>query len=207
MKWNQEDIEKVKNLIVEGKNYVEIGELLNKSRDSIRYVANKYGFTFESYNPKPSINCQLHEKYCGTCKLIKNKDEFNKNSSNKDGLNTICRKCSNNRSKKYYSENPDYHRKNVKKRNKKIHFNIRKKIFEYLKDHPCIDCGETNVIVLEFDHRDGVEKNFNISMAPNRGYGWEKIKNEIDKCDVRCANCHRIRTAKQFNWYKDFDLT
>lgn len=207
MKWNQEDIEKVKNLIIEGKNYVEIGDLLNKSRDSIRYVANKYGFTFETYNPKPSVNCQLHEKYCGTCKLIKNKDEFNKNSLNKDGLNTICRECSKKRSKRYYAENPIKHKKEVSKRRKLVVHENRKQLINYLKTHPCIDCGETNVIVLEFDHRDDVKKDFNISESTNSGYSWNRIKNEIDKCDVRCANCHRIKTAKQFEWYKDFDLT
>jgi hypothetical protein len=29
-----------------------------------------------------------------------------------------------------------------------------------------------------------------------------QVKNEIEKCDVRCANCHRRKTAKDFNWYK-----
>lgn len=33
-------------------------------------------------------------------------------------------------------------------------------------------------------------------------YGWNKILSEIEKCDVRCANCHKRRTARQFNWSK-----
>ena len=74
------------------------------------------------------------------------------------------------------------------------------KIFDYYKTHQCIDCGENNPIVLEFDHRDGVEKIDNISRLIDRS--WDTIKKEIDKCDVRCANCHRIRTAKQQGWYK-----
>lgn len=30
---------------------------------------------------------------------------------------------------------------------------------------------------------------------------WEKVKTEIAKCEIRCANCHAVKTAKQFGWY------
>lgn len=40
-----------------------------------------------------------------------------------------------------------------------------------------------------------------ISRMLTTGYCWETIKKEIDKCEVRCGNCHRIKTANQFNWY------
>ncbi len=56
----------------------------------------------------------------------------------------------------------------------------------------CCDCGNDNWIVLEFDHVRG-EKEFNISEV-RRMYWCAEIKNEIDKCDIVCANCHRIRT-------------
>lgn len=206
MKWNKEDIEKVKSLIIEGKNYVEIGEIMGKTRDSIRYVANKHNIRFELFHPDPSLKCDIDEKYCATCKNIKQKSDFNKNKLKTDGLNNICRECSKKRSKRYYAENPTKHKKEVSKRRKLIVHENRKKLLNYLKTHPCIDCGETNVIVLEFDHRDDVKKDFNISESINSGCSWNRIKNEIDKCDVRCANCHRIRTSKQFGWYKDFDI-
>ena len=71
---------------------------------------------------------------------------------------------------------------------------VRNYVLAYLKDHPCVDCGETDPIVLEFDHlRDKV---FNISEASK--YGFDRIKEEIDKCEVRCANCHRRKTYLQF---------
>ncbi len=65
---------------------------------------------------------------------------------------------------------------------------------KYFSTHPCCDCGETDPLVLEFDHlRD---KRFNIGSAlPYRN--WESILAEIEKCEVVCANCHRRRTGRR----------
>lgn len=56
----------------------------------------------------------------------------------------------------------------------------------------CTDCGEKNHIVLDFDHLK--DKKYNISRMIHDGFSWEAIKKEIAKCEVVCANCHRIRT-------------
>lgn len=74
---------------------------------------------------------------------------------------------------------------------------VKEAILEYLKGHPCIDCGEKDPVVLEFDHRDGTEKGFAIADGVRRALGVSKVMEEIAKCDVRCANCHRRRTYKQ----------
>ena len=74
-------------------------------------------------------------------------------------------------------------------------------MFAYLHEHPCVDCGETDIAVLEFDHRSQATKELRVSALVCQGYKWETIKTEIDKCDVRCANCHRRRTAIQLGWY------
>jgi hypothetical protein len=66
-----------------------------------------------------------------------------------------------------------------------------------LATHPCVDCGESDPVVLEFDHRDPAAKSFSIGDALGKTWQWEKIAAEIAKCDVRCANCHRRRTARQ----------
>lgn len=70
-------------------------------------------------------------------------------------------------------------------------------IEEYLSWHPCKDCGCEEMGVLEFDHRDPSLKKFNIREAQSRGFGLATLKEEISKCDVRCANCHRRRTHEQ----------
>ncbi len=79
----------------------------------------------------------------------------------------------------------------------------RQNLYNFMKDKACIICKESDIACLQFDHRDKTTKLFNISEA--MGYGWEKILNEISKCDILCANCHHKRTAKQFNWYYNLD--
>ena len=66
-------------------------------------------------------------------------------------------------------------------------------VFNYLSEHPCVDCGEGNPIVLEFDHISN-DKFKEISNLVQEAYSLERIKLEIAKCEVRCANCHRIVT-------------
>lgn len=72
-------------------------------------------------------------------------------------------------------------------------------LYNYLSTHPCVDCGETDIRVLDFDHIDTVNKKANISQLISRT-NWKHLKKEIAKCEVRCANCHRIKTAKQLGW-------
>jgi len=75
-------------------------------------------------------------------------------------------------------------------------------VLGYLTQHPCVDCGEKDPIVLEFDHRDPKEKCDNIAHLISTRSTIKIIEKEITKCDVRCANCHRRKTAKQFGYQK-----
>lgn len=62
-----------------------------------------------------------------------------------------------------------------------------------IKDVPCMDCGQKYPFyVMDLDHRDPTNKIQNVGKLINQS--WEKILLEIDKCDVVCSNCHRIRT-------------
>lgn len=71
-------------------------------------------------------------------------------------------------------------------------------ILNHLLAHPCTDCGEDDLVVLEFDHLPGHVKQFNIGSM--NGMKIEKIQKEIAKCEVVCANCHRRRTANRVGW-------
>ncbi len=88
------------------------------------------------------------------------------------------------------------HREWNLKRRQRNFFKVR----EYYKKHPCVDCGENDPVVLDFDHRVGEKKLRNVSNMMHWSC-WDTIKKEIDKCDVRCANCHRRKTAKERNYY------
>ena len=74
------------------------------------------------------------------------------------------------------------------------------RLHAYLLEHPCVDCGESDPVVLEFDHlRD---KRCDVTQMLWSGFLWSQIELEIAKCEVRCANCHRRRTARQRGFYE-----
>lgn len=65
------------------------------------------------------------------------------------------------------------------------------------KSKPCADCGHLfHYCCMDFDHRPGEEKKFEIARR-GRSSGVETLLAEIAKCDVVCANCHRLRTWKR----------
>lgn len=148
------------------------------------------------------ISKQQKQK-CTICKLEKRWIDFNKNKKELSGFNNICRECSNKKSKLYYEKNKDKHIKNVGQRNKKIRKDSQNNIIEILRESNCVDCGESDLRVLQFDHKNPDDKEYNVSKMLSKKYHWDNIKREIEKCEVRCANCHFKRTAIQFNWYKN----
>lgn len=133
-----------------------------------------------------------------TCSACHRDDvQFQSNKKRKDGLQAQCVECKSKTDATHYKSNKEKQYQRVFARRKEI----RQTIFDYLKIHPCVDCGEKDPIVLEFDHLG--DKKMNISKMVHNGFSVENIMQEIEKCDVCCSNCHARRTAKQFGWYKD----
>lgn len=139
------------------------------------------------------------DKKCTICKIEKNVKEFNKNKCKKDGLNTLCRECSKKRSNKYYKDNPTKHKANVYTRNKRVYQELYSKIYDILCNSSCVDCGNKDIRVLEFDHKPEYTKTSNISSMVRKQASWESILKEMEKCDVVCCNCHSIRTHTRSN--------
>lgn len=73
-------------------------------------------------------------------------------------------------------------------------------VWEYLQEHPCVDCGEADPVVLDFDHVRGVKK-AGVGRMIAGTHSMAVLFAEIAKCDVRCANCHRRVTAKRGGFY------
>jgi hypothetical protein len=69
-----------------------------------------------------------------------------------------------------------------------------------LEARSCVDCGEGDPVVLDFDHR--ADKRGDVSKLAAWGVSIATLQREIAKCDVRCANCHRRRTLATVRSYR-----
>lgn len=106
-----------------------------------------------------------------------------------------CRDCNRAYQKRYYRDNYKSERKRLAAVKSAAVRLARKAVREYLKQNPCVDCGESDLDVLEFDHVRG-RKRKHVSKLVSNGCTVSTVMDEIAKCEVRCANCHRRRTRK-----------
>lgn len=98
--------------------------------------------------------------------------------------------------KKWYEANKEEHKKRTKA-NKIKHYERNKQRINDLKSYPCTDCGNCfNPVAMDYDHINPSNKKINISKMMN-AYSWERIQEEIAKCELVCANCHRVRTHER----------
>lgn len=74
----------------------------------------------------------------------------------------------------------------------------REYVYNFLKGKKCIDCGNEDTRVLEFDHVRGI-KSGHISHAVKNAWNINRLQEEIEKCEIRCCNCHRIVTIERRN--------
>lgn len=101
-------------------------------------------------------------------------------------------------SKRHYEKHKDKIKARSKKRNKKQKRKNQAYVRLLKEKGCCVDCGESNSIVLDFDHVTG-NKISNISDMARGSYSIKSIQKEIDKCEIRCSNCHRIATHNRIN--------
>jgi hypothetical protein len=88
----------------------------------------------------------------------------------------------------------------VRARNARVRAEHAERLAAYLLEHPCVDCGEDDLRVLEFDHEDPSGKSDDVTRLAACSLPWWRVEAEIAKCSVRCANCHRRRTAQMFGF-------
>ena len=114
-------------------------------------------------------------KKCSKCGQFKNVAEFGWQDKSKGWKSAWCRKCAKKKSSEYYQAR-------------------KAPIDNYLKNHPCVDCGFSDYRALDFDHVRG-EKLDTVSQMWSKP--WPIIAAEIAKCEVRCRNCHHIRHLEE----------
>ena len=98
----------------------------------------------------------------------------------------------------HYEKYKEQYKVRSKRRNRNQRKWAREFIHRIKSKLSCVDCGESDPIVLEFDHVCG-EKIHMTADRENQSYGIDTIKKEIRKCEVRCANCHRKQTHLRRN--------
>jgi hypothetical protein len=143
---------------------------------------------------------QTH-KVCCACKINKLLDEFSKKSTAKDGLQSRCKVCQRLKVNEHYANNMQYYKDKAFKRDTKVIAYHRSFLITYLRNHPCIDCGNSDVEVLQFDHIDRTTKLNEVSNLLSGS--TQKLLDEIAKCQIRCANCHIKRSRRQLGWWLD----
>jgi hypothetical protein len=108
-----------------------------------------------------------------------------------------CKACAS----AYYYSRAEQHKKAVGERRDRQRRENQAAVYAYLLEHACVDCGETDPVVLEFDHVWG-KKRRSISLMVHNGASWAAILAEIAKCQVRCANDHRRASAHRGNHFR-----
>lgn len=148
---------------------------------------------------------------CGRCGEVRPLDDFAWRRISKGQRDNYCRTCRAAYKQEHYAKNRKRYIQNAAaRRARMLNFRVAF-LLTYLHEHPCADCGEADVLVLEFDHlRD---KSFDIASGI-RDRNWDDVMAELAKCEVVCANCHRRRTStkngflravmfEQTNWEGD----
>jgi hypothetical protein len=131
-------------------------------------------------------------KNCTLCKNDLPIAEFNKSKDKKDGLQSMCRECSKKRSRQYYAENREKHRKVIYKNKKKYGDRAKALVRAVKQSNGCALCEETEVCCFDMHHLDPKKKDFEIWKVANGGVtSISRIKKELVKCVVLCSNCHR----------------
>ena len=126
---------------------------------------------------------------CSKCGKEKQESEFHYKNKKRGKRRSICKLCWSIYHRQHYLDNKDRYRSKASARKKVVITENRKLLLEYFANHSCVLCGEADPIVLEFHHNQG-EKDKNIAaMMPY--CSWGVILEEIEKCEVVCANCHR----------------
>jgi hypothetical protein len=134
------------------------------------------------------------EKVCNGCGFNRRRDEFTLKNSRTNQRHSQCRICCRRRAKDHYQRNRAAYIQRNRRNNPLQRQRNAALVYEYLLVHPCMLCGESDPVVLEFNHADARTKVANISDLIQSGCSIERINGEIAKCEVACANCHQRLT-------------
>ena len=141
-------------------------------------------------------------RICKKCKTEKPVSNFGVRNANSDGLMVVCKECNRLSQKIQYSNNKTYYLD----RNRE-HRSRNRELYRQSKEgKPCARCGGVfPQVVMDYDHLDPKTKR--MCVAQMLGYSWADIQSEINKCELLCSNCHRIKTYETSNRQKQHRIT
>lgn len=139
-------------------------------------------------------------KTCAYCKTDLPEELFRWKNKSKGWRQPYCIECNKKYNRQHYKENKRKYLEKAQAYNSHYKKEISERLFDYFSSNHCVDCGNSDPRVLEFDHVRGKSKNIS-SMISDKN-AWNKILDEISKCEVRCANCHRIVTMERAGAYR-----
>ena len=144
---------------------------------------------------------ELPLRLCSRCRVAKPLTDFPIKNATKGWYRSYCRPCCSAYGKEHYRKNRAAYLGRTRTRNALDRPRNRRLVADHLATHPCVDCREADPVVLEFDHRDPSSKIEDVGRLIHTGTTPD-LAAEIDKCDVRCGNCHRRKTLIQFGSYR-----
>lgn len=130
-------------------------------------------------------------KVCRKCNQEKPLEEFGFRAKNADKRSNKCKECVRNDTQAWREADPERYRLSKQASQQATAAVNKAWIRDYLQSHPCVDCDESDWVVLEFDHLG--DKTEALGRMIHR-LSLKRIKEEVMKCNVVCANCHRRRT-------------
>ena len=133
-------------------------------------------------------------RQCGRCGETKSAESFAWRRKARGQRDNYCRSCRAQSKREHYVANRDRYIAQALARKRAVATRRAALLIDFFESRPCLDCGQSDPLVLEFDHRG--DKSFNVSKGL-RDLDWAAVLAEIAKCDVVCANCHRRRTARR----------
>lgn len=184
----------------EGSSLREISEALGVALSSVSVWVRDVPRGADDPGPAADANVgtvQLKReeplRRCGRCTRSLPESSFNRY---RGGRQWWCRDCF----REYFMQRGDLHRRQSARSKQRRVEAALELVSAYKRAHPCDDCGETNLVLLDFDHLR--EKVREISLMAAAGAPLDAIRTEIAKCEVVCANCHRRRTARRGDWVR-----
>lgn len=134
---------------------------------------------------------------CGRCQELKPLTAFAWRRKARGQRDNYCRQCRSAYKHEHYAAHREQYIANAQRRKRATVEERTAYLVSFLRERACADCGEPDPLVLEFDHL--AEKDFGIAQGL-RDRNWQVVLDEIAKCEVVCANCHRRRTAHRLRF-------